>query len=161
MKLNHIFKRVASSVADPDAGSIAFLISGSGVRDGKNPDLGSRMNIPDHSSESLETVFWVSDPGSSGSLWIRDPGWKNSDPGSGINIPDPQPKLYITILLWIWNRGTYTCVRIPNGSIENKNFNQSCATLRFLNVYYLSVPVLYLPLPFMVTVHVVCDFPQL
>jgi hypothetical protein len=23
-------------------------------------------------------------------LLIRDPGWKNSDPGSGINIPDPQ-----------------------------------------------------------------------
>jgi hypothetical protein len=21
---------------------------------------------------------------------IRDPGWKKSDPGSGINIPDPQ-----------------------------------------------------------------------
>ncbi len=23
-------------------------------------------------------------------MWIRDPGWKNSDLGSGINIPDPQ-----------------------------------------------------------------------
>jgi hypothetical protein len=22
--------------------------------------------------------------------WIQDPGWKNSDPGSGLNIPDPQ-----------------------------------------------------------------------
>jgi hypothetical protein len=22
--------------------------------------------------------------------WIRDPGWKNPDPGFGINIPDPQ-----------------------------------------------------------------------
>jgi hypothetical protein len=23
-------------------------------------------------------------------IWIRDPEWQNSDPGSGINIPDPQ-----------------------------------------------------------------------
>ena len=64
MKLYHIFKCVAGSVADPDPGSIAFLSSGSGVRDGKNPDLGSGMNIPDHFSESLETVFGVPDPGS-------------------------------------------------------------------------------------------------
>ncbi len=27
-------------------------------------------------------------------LRIRDPGWKNSDPGSGINIPDPQHCLF-------------------------------------------------------------------
>ncbi len=47
------------------------------------------MNIPDHISESLETIFWVkilkffdADPGSAME--------KNSDPGSGINIPDPQ-----------------------------------------------------------------------
>ncbi len=25
--------------------------------------------------------------------WIRDPGWENSDPGAGINIPDPQHRL--------------------------------------------------------------------
>jgi hypothetical protein len=72
------------------------------------------MNIPDHNSESSETIFWVilleffdadADPGS-GNLF--DPGFrirdeKNSDPGSGMNIPDPQhcpgprqrfPKLY-------------------------------------------------------------------
>jgi hypothetical protein len=29
------------------------------------------------------------DPGS-GFFVIPVPGWKNSDPGSGINIPDPQ-----------------------------------------------------------------------
>jgi hypothetical protein len=67
------------------------------------------MNIPDHISESLETIFWVkilkffdadADPGS-GNLFdprsgnpfhpgsgIRD--GKNSDAGSGIHIPDPQ-----------------------------------------------------------------------
>jgi hypothetical protein len=35
--------------------------------------------------------------------WFRDPVWKNSDPGSGINIPHPQhpnsgPTIYIIIL---------------------------------------------------------------
>jgi hypothetical protein len=59
------------------------------------------MNILDHISESLETIFWVkirkffdadADPGS-GNLF--DPGSgirarKNSDPTSGINIPDSQ-----------------------------------------------------------------------
>jgi hypothetical protein len=29
-------------------------------------------------------------------MQIRDTGWKNSDPGSGINIPDPQLCLYGT-----------------------------------------------------------------
>ncbi len=59
------------------------------------------MNIQDHISESLETklfglkIFKFSDadldPGSGIFLtWIRDPGWKNSNPGSGIKIPDPQ-----------------------------------------------------------------------
>jgi hypothetical protein len=28
------------------------------IRDGKNPDLGSGINIPDHISESL-AIFWV------------------------------------------------------------------------------------------------------
>jgi hypothetical protein len=43
------------------------------------------MNIPDHISESLETIFWVKiliffDPGSVIFLTL-DPGWKNSNPG--------------------------------------------------------------------------------
>jgi hypothetical protein len=60
---------------------------------------GSGMNIPDHISESLETIFLVKntlmyffdadpDPGSE-IFETLDPGWKNSNPGSGINIPDP------------------------------------------------------------------------
>ncbi len=64
---------------------------------------GSGMYIPEHISESLETIFWVNilkffdvdadpDPGS-GNLF--DPGseirdGKNSNPGSRRNIPDPQ-----------------------------------------------------------------------
>ena len=40
----------------------------------------------------------IRDPGSE----IRDPGWvKNQDPGSGINIPDPQhwPKMFYSCIL--------------------------------------------------------------
>jgi hypothetical protein len=43
-------------VADPDPGSGAFLTHGSGSEMEKS---GSGMNIPDHFSESLETVFRV------------------------------------------------------------------------------------------------------
>jgi hypothetical protein len=86
----------------------------------KKSRSGSRMNIPDHISESLETIFWVKntlnflmrfrnrDPESFWP-WIRDLRWKNSDagsginvpgsgrniPGSGISIPDPQHWKYI------------------------------------------------------------------
>ncbi len=48
-----------TSVADPDQGSGAFLISGSGWVKNHDPDPRFRMNIPDHFSESLETIFWV------------------------------------------------------------------------------------------------------
>jgi hypothetical protein len=54
------------------------------------------MNNPDHISDSLETIFWVTIL----QFFDADPGWKkfgsgirdgkNSDLGSGINIPDPQ-----------------------------------------------------------------------
>jgi hypothetical protein len=57
-------------------------------------ESGSGMNNPDHISESLETIFWVRIL----KFFEEDPGWKkfgsgdrkNSDSGSGINIPDPQ-----------------------------------------------------------------------
>jgi hypothetical protein len=55
------------------------------------------MNIFDHISESLETIFWVkilkffdADASGPGNLLTLNPGWKNSDPGSGKTIPDPQ-----------------------------------------------------------------------
>jgi hypothetical protein len=58
----------------------------------------SGMNNPDHISKSLETIFWVkilkifdSDPASGSEMEkIRIRDGRNSDPGSGINIPDPQ-----------------------------------------------------------------------
>ncbi len=43
------------SVADPDPGSSAFLTHGSGM--GKKSRSGSGINIPNHISESLETIF--------------------------------------------------------------------------------------------------------
>jgi hypothetical protein len=65
---------------------------------GKKSGSGSGMKNPDHISGSFETIFWVKilkffdvDQGSRmEKIRIRDPGWKNSDPGSGIKIPDPQ-----------------------------------------------------------------------
>jgi hypothetical protein len=63
---------------------------------GKKLGSGSGMNNPDHISESLETIFGVKIL----KFFDADPGWKkfgsgmrdgkNSDLGSGINIPDPQ-----------------------------------------------------------------------
>jgi hypothetical protein len=43
------------------------------------------MKNPDHISENLQTIFWVKIL----QFFDADPGWKNSGPGSGINIPDP------------------------------------------------------------------------
>jgi hypothetical protein len=53
------------------------------------------MNIPDHFSEILETIFKVkilkffnADPDPvSGIFFTLYPGWKNSDQGSGTNSP--------------------------------------------------------------------------
>jgi hypothetical protein len=63
---------------------------------GKKSGSGSGMNNPDHISESLKTIFGLKYLNSF--MRTRDPEWekfgsgmeKNSDPGSGINIPDPQ-----------------------------------------------------------------------
>ncbi len=49
------------------------------------------MNILDHISESLETIFWVKilkffDANEDPEIFLT------LDPGSGINIPDPQQR---------------------------------------------------------------------
>ncbi len=97
---------VANSVADPDPGFGALLTPGSGILDTQKVKIRSPgMNILDHISESLETIFWVkilqffdadADPGS-GNLFdprsgmekfrIRDKGWKKF--GSGIRDKHP------------------------------------------------------------------------
>jgi hypothetical protein len=48
------------------------------------------MNNPDHISESLETIFWGCRSGTIRNGKNSDRDGKNSDPGSGITIPDPQ-----------------------------------------------------------------------
>jgi hypothetical protein len=79
---------VRSSVSVPDPGFGAILTPESG------------MNIHDHFSESLGTVFWVKilkfldadlDLGSGIFFtWIRDPGWKKFRSGIRHKQPDPQ-----------------------------------------------------------------------
>jgi hypothetical protein len=84
-------KSIYHSVADPDPGYGAFLISESRMEKNPDPDPG---NTPDHFSESLETVFWVKkNLNSLMRIRIRDhihPGFGMGKIGSGINIPDPQ-----------------------------------------------------------------------
>ncbi len=87
---------ISSSVADPDPGAGAFLTQGSGM--GKKSRSGSGMNISDHISESLGTIFWVENiliflcGSGSGIRNLRDPGSKIWDGkfGSGLHIPDLQ-----------------------------------------------------------------------
>jgi hypothetical protein len=62
----------------------------------QDPGSGSGTYNLDYISESLKTIFWVkilkffdADPGS-GMEKIQIREGKNSDPGSGKNIPDPQ-----------------------------------------------------------------------
>jgi hypothetical protein len=63
------------------------------------------MNIPDHISESLETIFWVkntvlkvfdTDPDPGSEPLTMDPGSGMDQFGSKINIPEPQHWLEIS-----------------------------------------------------------------
>jgi hypothetical protein len=90
------------SVADPDPGLGAFLIPGSGIRDGRKSASGSGIRNEQTVSYFLELrnhffAFWGvkilkffdEDPGS-GMETVRIRDGKKSVPGSRINIPDPQ-----------------------------------------------------------------------
>jgi hypothetical protein len=55
INIRTIGKTIYSSVADPDPRSGTFLTPGSGI--GKKSRYGSGMNIPDHISESLDSIF--------------------------------------------------------------------------------------------------------
>jgi hypothetical protein len=57
-----------------------------GKRSGSRSGIRIRDEQPGHISESLETIFWVKIRNSF--MRIRD--GKNSDPGSGMNVLDPQ-----------------------------------------------------------------------
>jgi hypothetical protein len=91
----------ARSIADPDpeCGIDAFFDPG--IRDGKKLDPGSAINIQKHIYKSLVTIVWVKNAKrySCGYAFLTlDPGWKNSDPGSGISIPGHWPDYRYSII---------------------------------------------------------------
>ncbi len=59
-----------------------MLNPGSGM--GKKSGFGVRENISDYISKSLVTIFWVKNTSIPSQLSDPDPGWKNPDPGSGM-----------------------------------------------------------------------------
>jgi hypothetical protein len=69
------------------------------------------MNNTDHISESLKTHFWVKIP-TVLKFFVGEAGsgrGKNSEPGSGINIPDQKHAFCNIFILY----GTYLC-RVQN-----------------------------------------------
>jgi hypothetical protein len=62
----------------------------------KKSRSGSGMNIPNHISESLETVFLFKNTGS-GIFFTRDPGWKKFKSG----IRDKHPGSATVVLVFM------------------------------------------------------------
>ncbi len=79
-ELFRCIRLVGTAHTDPDPGSDALLIPGSGMGKNQDPDpgSGSGMNNPDHISESLKTIFL----GQILKFIDAYPGWKKF--GSGI-----------------------------------------------------------------------------
>ncbi len=73
-----------TSVADPGSGASLTPVTG---WDGKHQDPESEMNIQDHFFKKLRNRCGSGIPRV---VLTLDPGWKNSNQGSGINIPYPQ-----------------------------------------------------------------------
>ncbi len=96
----------STSVADPDPGSGAFLTPRFGIRD-EQP----KSYFLEHGNHFSGLKFFDADSGPGiEEIRIRDPGWKKSDPRSGINIPDLQhcrqrlkdtPKRYLDIYVLV------------------------------------------------------------
>jgi hypothetical protein len=61
----------------------------------QDPDLGSRMNNPDHISKSVETIFWAKIL----KFFDADPGWKKIRIRETSRIRNTEKK--ITKLVWI------------------------------------------------------------
>ncbi len=88
-------------IRDPELG--AFLTPGSGIRDGRKSASGSGIRDEQPGTNFLELrnhfFAFLGLKYLNSLMRIRDPGWrqfgsgirdgKMSDPGSGINIPDP------------------------------------------------------------------------
>jgi hypothetical protein len=95
-------KAVKTSVADPDPGSGIGYLFDPWIRDGRKSASGSGIRDEQPGSCFVELrnhffcflgfkilKFFDEDPGS-GMETVRIRDGKKSDPGSGINIPDPQ-----------------------------------------------------------------------
>ncbi len=93
-----------------DPGSGAFMTPGSGIRHGKNPirDEHPRSFF----RESLETVFLVKKY-----LLMRIRIRDLFDPGSGLNIPDPQHWLFLFF---------FSCCRIKPEDFQQERANSGC-----------------------------------
>jgi hypothetical protein len=82
------------------------------------------MNIPDHFSESLETVFRVKNTSGSGIRNLFDTGSGMEKFGSGINTPDPQQWWQVEALPMLASRRvTAKKARFPV-SILVSNYNK-------------------------------------
>jgi hypothetical protein len=90
-----------TSVAHPGPASGIRCLFDPWIRDPglvKNQDPGSGLKTSRIMFQELRNNFWVkileffdADLDLASGIFLNlDPGWKNSDPGSGINIPDPQ-----------------------------------------------------------------------
>ncbi len=89
---------------------------------GKKSGSRSRMNSPDHISESLKNTFsglkylsslmWIRDAGME-KIRIRDPGWKKVGSGIGVRGKHPGSATQIKTLfcwrVWDWANATSTC----------------------------------------------------
>jgi hypothetical protein len=73
--------------------------------------------------------FFNADPGS-GIFLTVDPGWKNSDPGFGINIPDPQHCLNYIFALVDDRMIESSCRPGPTWLREEKRFRRPTISIR-------------------------------
>ncbi len=136
------------------------LHSGSEMGKNQDPDPGPRsgsgMNIPDHISESLETIFWDkilqffdADPDLGSEIFVTlDPGWKIFGPGYGINILNPQhcPSEFRSVLrsgMFIPDPGSWF-LPIPDPGSRIQKQQIKTGVKRNLLSYLLKLKTIYL-----------------
>ncbi len=97
--------RLEISVADLDPGS-AFFTPGSEIRDEQPGSYFPELRNHFLGLKDLNSLMRIRDGKNS------DPGWKKSDPTSGLNIPYPQHCLKLQK-----NPGNFTCGPLDNGHV--------------------------------------------
>ncbi len=119
------------SVADSDPGSGIWCLFHPWIRDGRKSASGSGIWDPGWTTRIIFfrdqkpffcfygvkiLKFFDEDPGSGmETARIRDPGWKKSDPGSGIIIPDPPHWILYRVPIALQHS---TCMLCPKFVIE-------------------------------------------